>query len=331
MSLQGAANLIPGFGGPTGKVFPQHLAGGVSQPVVGNVWYVDAVNGSDTANAGNSWNNAFKTLKMAHDSAATNNYDVINIAPGGTGAGSGTSEAAHWTFSKSLVSVVGAPSPVPISPRSRILFTTAEDAVTCLTISGSGNTFSNLQIGTFVDNDVLVNITGSRNGFYGVNFAGQGEATSAAETTACSLTITGSGGENYFNGCTIGVDTIAKTAANADLILTGATVRNIFEDCRWLSFCTGSGSGHFWVSASAHTSIDRFVEFKNCLFLNATKSSGVAMTVGMTLSTTLEGTVVLSEMTQQFGATDWADNFQSLVVGGPVPTNSTSNFLIGAA
>lgn len=324
-----ARNYIPAlkYGA---KIIPQDLAMPFGLQV-GNIWYVDAKNGSDTANDGASWSHAFATLKQAHDSATDNNYDVIIVAPGGVGSGTGTSELAHWTFSKNLISVVGAPAPVPFSPRSRVLFTTAEDAITCLTISGSGNVFSDLQLGSFVDNDVLVNISGSRNAFYGVHFAGQGEATSAGEATACSLTITGSGGENYFNGCTVGIDTIAKTAANADLILTGATVRNIFEDSRFVSFCTGSGSGHFWVNASAHNSIDRFVEFKNCLFLNATKSSGVAMTVGMTLSTTLEGTVVLSGMTQQFGATDWADNFQSLVVGGPVPTAGTSNFLIGAA
>lgn len=327
--MRGIANLIPGAGGKVGKIYPEHLGapGGLIQ--VGNVWYVDPVNGSDTANGGNSWSNAFATLKKAHDSATDKNYDVIVVAPGGVATGSGTSEAAHWTFSKNLITVVGAPTAVPFSPRSRVLFTTAEDAVTCLTISGSGNVFSDLQIGTFVDNDILVNITGSRNAFYGVHFAGIGDSVNTAgQSTARCLVITGPGGENYFNGCTIGIDTVARSTSNAELELLSSTPRNVFEDCKFITYA--SNSGHLMVNIPAD-GIDRFVEFKNCLFHNAIESAATGMTVMMTIGTAPGGTILLTQMTQTFGATDWASSFTAVAVGGPVPTNSTSNFLIGAA
>ena len=57
------------------------------QPQVGNVWYVDPVNGSNTANDGTSWDSAFADLYTAYTAATTNNYDVIVIAPAGTGSG----------------------------------------------------------------------------------------------------------------------------------------------------------------------------------------------------------------------------------------------------
>ena len=62
-----------------------------------------------------------------------NNYDVIVVNPAGTGSGSGTDESAAlanglWTFSKSLITVIGAAAPSLVSPRSRILWDTASQS-----------------------------------------------------------------------------------------------------------------------------------------------------------------------------------------------------------
>lgn len=314
------------------KILPRNLAMPFGFVQAGNIWYVDPVNGSDTNNNGKSWASALATLYAAHNAAVNNNYDVIVVAPGGVATGSGTNESSQaptgWTFSKNLISVIGAPAVVPFSPRSRVLWNTASDAVTLLTISGSGNTFSDLQLGTFVDNDILCKLTGSRNAFYNVHFAGIGDSTAAAASTARSLVIQGPGGENYFNSCTIGLDTVARSTSNAELELLSSTPRNVFEDCRFITYA--SNSGHLMVNIPA-SGIDRFVEFKNCLFHNAIEAAATNMTVMMTIGTAPGGTILLTQLTQTFGATDWASSFTAVAVGGPVPTNSTSNFLIGAA
>ena len=137
-----------------GKIMPEDLAGMVGQPVVGNIWYVDAVSGSDSANAGNSWDDAFKTLGQAYSSAVDNNYDVIVIAPSGSSA---TSEASSITWAKNHITVVGATAPVSIGQRARILFASTATSP-CLTISGYGNRFINVLIGTFENLNVLISM-----------------------------------------------------------------------------------------------------------------------------------------------------------------------------
>ena len=49
MALEGAATIYPGFGGPQGKVLPQHIAGMIGLPYVGKIFYVDPNSGNDTS------------------------------------------------------------------------------------------------------------------------------------------------------------------------------------------------------------------------------------------------------------------------------------------
>lgn len=270
---------------------------------VGNVWYVDAVNGSDTF-GGQSTSSAFKTLYAAHNAATTNNYDVIVVAPSGTGSGTGTDESVYgaWTFSKSLITVVGSSAPTAISPRSRILWNTAGQSTSSalLTISGGGNTFMNIQFGTFVDNNILVTVTGARNYFGSVHFAGIGDATAGDDTAARSLILSGAG-ECRFVDCTIGLDTVARSVANASLELTGSCDRNRFEHCVFPAFVDNAGA--FFVIATTGNCYQRFVVFEDCLFLNAVDGSSTTMTAGISNAGTGNGIMLLKDCWMR-GATD---------------------------
>lgn len=313
------------------KWLPSDLAGMVGQPVVGNIWYVDGVNGSDNG-GGKSWNDAFKTLYAAHNAATDNNYDVIIVAPAGTGSGTGTDESTYgtWTFSKNLVTVVGGAAPSTISNRSRILWNTAGSTTTpLLTISGSGNRFMNVQFGTFVNNYILVKLTGDRNYFGGVHFAGIGEATAGGQATARSLWLADSD-ENLFEDCTIGLDTVARSAANAELEMSGETQRNLFRNCRFLSFA--SNAGHLFVKAASADDIDRFAIFDSCLFLNAIKSTATTMTVAMSLNASVGGAIILQN-SWLFGATDWANDFTNVYTAGSMAaaTAATAGLMAVAA
>jgi len=305
------------------KIEMSDTAGIGVKPYVGNIYYVDADSGSDTANSGTSWNDAFATLGAAYTACTTNNYDMIVVAPNGTS--STTESAIAW--SKNHITTIGASAYSPFSPRSRALWKTADDSP-ALTISGQGNTFSNVQLGTFVDLNVLVSLTGDRNSFHGVHFAGIGDATAGDDAAARCISMSGAE-ENYFNGCTIGLDTVARSTTNAELELASGSTRNVFEGCRFVSFA--DNAGHLFVKAASAADVDRFVEFKDCTFHNATNSTATAMTVAMDLHASLGGSVLLFN-SWLFGATDWADDFTNVeVAGGVQATGATAGLFVAAA
>src|SRR3990167_5566832 len=238
------------------------IAGTLGLAQVGNVYYVDAVNGSNSS-GGTSWDDAFATLTKAHDTATTHNYDVIIVAPNGT---SGTAEDATLAFSKSYITVIGANAPTNISQRSRVLFTTA-DTSPQLTISGNGNSFVNIQLATFVDSNILVTVSGDRNYFGNVHFAGIGDATAGADTAARCLYIN-DGDENVFDGCVFGLDTIMRSAANYTIELAGGVQRNSFFNCMFQMATDATTPVH--IKSTGTSGLDRWQRFDNCLFYNFT-------------------------------------------------------------
>lgn len=302
--MQQANTVYPEFRGNGLKWLASEVLGAGPYAQVGNVWYVDAVNGSDSANNGTAWNQAFKTLYAAHNAATTNNYDVIIVAPAGTGSGTGTDESVYgaWTFSKNLITVIGSSAPTAISPRSRILWATAGQSTSTalLTISGAGNSFIDVQFGTFVDNNILVTVSGSRNYFSDVHFAGIGDDTAGDDAAARSLVLSGAG-ENRFVGCTIGLDTVTRSTTNASLELTGSCDRNRFENCLFPMFADNAGA--VFVKAVTGNCYQRFVIFDKCIFLNAVDGSSTTITAGITNAGTGNGTMLLRDCWMR-GATD---------------------------
>lgn len=310
------------------KIIAEDLAGVIGLPQVGNTWYVDAVNGSDTTNDGTAWNQAFKTYYQAHSAATTNNYDQITVAPAGTGSGTGTDESVYgrWTFSKSLITTIGGPAPSRVSPRARILWGTASQSTTTnplLTISGQGNRFLNIQWATFVDNNVLVKLTGQRNTFAQVHFAGIGDATAGDDADARCLWVSG-GSENWIEDSIVGLDTIARSTSNAEIVFDTSATRNTFVNTDILTYA--DNAGHFFVTAGA-TSIDRWVKFYNCGFINPINSAATTMTDAMSLSGSAGGSVIGID-SYKIGATGWADTVTVLQLLS-VSSNSTYNQGIG--
>lgn len=326
--MPGLRDYVPGLQEGF-KVFPQDIAGMLGIPYVGNVWYVDATNGSDTANPGTAANQAFKTLYKAHSSAVNNNHDVIIINPGGVGSGTGTEESVYgaWTWTKNLTHVIGNAAPSRISQRARVLWGTAGQSTSAalLTFEGSGCIVANVQFATFVDNNILFQVKGDRNYFNNVHFAGIGNATAGDDTAARSLWLA-DGDENVFEACTIGLDTVARSTSNAELEFTGESQRNQFLDCLFL--CFADNAGHLFVKANtAGSDIDRFALFKNCGFINPINSTATTMTDAMALHASLAGSIVLIDC-YKIGATGWADNLTTVQALG-VSSNATYDQGIG--
>lgn len=329
--MQLANTVYPEFRNGGMKWLASDVLGDGGYPRAGNVWYVDAVNGSDSANNGTTPNAAFATLYAAHNAATTNNYDVIIVAPSGAASGSGTNESVYgtWTFSKSLITVIGSSAPTAISPRSRILWNTAgqSTSTSLLTISGVGNTFANVQFGTFVDNNILVTVTGSRNFFQSVHFAGIGDDTAGDDTAARSLVLSGAS-ECRFVDCTIGLDTVTRSVANASLELTGSCDRNRFENCLFPMF--GDNSGVLFIKATTGNCYQRFVIFDSCIFLNAVDGSSTTITAGISNGGTGNGTVFMKDCWMR-GATDMCNTYTNVYVTNPTVNTANQTFPIIAA
>ncbi len=281
------------------KIYPEDLAGMLGQPVVGNIYYVDPGAGSDTANNGKSYNKAFATLSKAHDAATTLNYDVIIIASSTT---AGTTDSAAVTFSKSYITVIGAAAPTNISQRSRIVFTTAATSPQ-LTISGNGNRFLNVQLATFVDSNILVTVSGDRNYFGNVHFAGIGDAT-AGDDTAARILYLNDGDENYFDGCVFGLDTIMRSAANYTVEMAGGVQRNTFNDCMFQMASDATTPRHVLVTGTS--GVDRWNRFNDCVWYNFTTNDSAQTAAAFDVSAqTATGHFLLTGTQQLIGIDNW--------------------------
>lgn len=228
------------------------------------VYYVDAANGSDS-NDGLSPETAMATISGAYAKTVTNQNDVVMYIA----SGSGVTESAAITWSKSYTHLIGVCAPTMVGQRARIFqLSTLTGASPFITISGSGCIFKNLYIFQGVaDATSLINVsvTGGRNYFENVHFAGGGHATQAVDGGA-SLQLNGAE-ENTFVNCTIGVDTVAAATGMMALHFDGEAHRNIFKGCNFTLYAGHTGAT--FVEVADGTGIDRYNLFDNCLFINS--------------------------------------------------------------
>lgn len=246
---------------------------GVPLPFTGNYYWVQQPSGTTTqASPGGSGTleSPFTDINTALDACTANNNDVILFK--------GTiyiDEAIVWD--KAQTHLIGVSNPLMRGKRSRISM--ASDATVFspfISVTAAGCMFMN--IGTFygfADNSaqVLWSDTGGRNGYFGCEFMGFGADLAAAHTGSRDFVLSGDTGECTFDSCVFGVDTVARTAANYTLEITGGSPRNHFNNCVFESYLTGSGSNaaHILIGAGG---IDRYARFMNCSFLASTSSGG---------------------------------------------------------
>ncbi len=294
------------------KIYPEDIAGMIGLPSVGNIYYVDPTNGSDSA-GGRTKDKAFKTLTVAYAALTADQDDVVVIA--GEGSTGRTAETAVITWAKRRTHVLGNGPLRSINPRNGLGTNFSGGSTTpVLTVSANNCSFTNISIADFNDNDVLVEVTGEYNTFNNVHFQGIGHATPASEAGARSLLLTGAG-ENEFNSCTIGIDTVTRAAANASLELTGSCPRNIFRDCLFPVYTSSADA--LWVKADTGNCFERFLIFEDCLFTNASLGSSTVMTIGMDLSTTGNGQVYMRN-SRFYGATDLTNTVTNVIQDSPV-------------
>ncbi len=117
-------------------------------------------------------------------------------------------------------------------------------------------------------------------------------------------------GENLFVDCTFGVDTIARSAANATIEFAGNSKRNVFINCKFITRCTASTPIH--MKSSGTNPLETYQLFVNPVFWNeAANGSGTTLAAVATLAASGNGNVVLVNPSR-FLITDWGTDATSL-------------------
>lgn len=314
---------------------------GANLPFTGNHYFVDPVNGSDGAEG--TVDDPLKTLKRAHDLCIDGNNDVVHLI--GNGQTSGTAYLTEQlVWSKNACHLVGICSPTKNSQRARIAIASGTTGFSPMVkVTGQGCMFSNISAYhgyATAETQICWLESGQRNYYENVHFAGMGDTggISGDQTGSASLHIDGgvaagtSGlGENTFVGCTIGLDTIARSVANANLKLSGATPRNVFKDCNFPAFADNAAV--LFVKASAASDLDKETIFDRCRFINCIKSTATTMTAGFSVHASVGG-LILMDQCVSVGATDIETNgapSNNIFIIGPVPTATTTGLAINNA
>ena len=318
-------------------------------PFTGKYWFVDPVNGLD-GNQGTSPSQALQSLYRAQLLAVAGRNDVVVLI--GNGASSGTArlskEAAQavdstatsgvLNWAKNAVHLVGVTAPTANAQRARIapptgVYTQANfGSGNFVNVTGAGCYFSNFSLfhgfSTGGTNQICWTENGGRNAYSNVDFGGIADAASAADAGSRSLKVTGTG-ENSFYHCTVGLDTVSRSVANASLEFAGATPRNVFEDCLF-PFDT-SNAGVLGILGTGAGCIDRFQLFRNTQFINNIKSGSTQMTALLSLTNAAPGGLIdFDSRCAIIGITKWGDanGLNNSYVSQPVPTAATSGIAL---
>ena len=227
-------------------------------------YFVDAANGSDS-NDGLTPASALATIGAAEAKCVANQHDTVFYLASSSSVS--LTEALVWD--KNYTHLIGIAAPTMVGQRARIFQTsTLTGASPLITISASGCIFKNLYIFQGVDDAtslINVSVTGGRNYFENVHFAGGGHATQAVNGGA-SLKLDGAE-ENTFVNCTVGVDTVAAATGMVGILFDGQAHRNIFKGCNVTMYAGHTGAA--FVEVADGTGIDRYTVFDNCQFINS--------------------------------------------------------------
>lgn len=228
-----------------------------------NFYFVDPANGNDS-NDGKRPEKPLATLLAAYNLCTANQHDTVVLI--GSSTANTLSAALDWA--KSYTHLIGLGAPANVAQRCRITqLSTLTGASPLLTVSASGCIFKNFYIFQGVaDATSLINVsvTGGRNYFENVHFAGGGHATQAIDGGA-SLKLDAAE-ENLFYRCTIGVDTIDAATGMVGLLFDTEAHRNEFKECRFRLRAGNAGAA--FVEVADATGIDRDNLFDNCIFIN---------------------------------------------------------------
>lgn len=313
------------------------LGMGILPSTQGKTIHCKPYSGSDS-NGGATPDEAVKTLSKALSIATANQNDIVYLyAESNTAASTTDYQSATLDWNKDGVHLIGVGAAPVIGQRARIAFaSTYNSAYNLFTLSANNCLLYGLEIFEGVAGTSptgCMKVTGYRNVIRRCQISGMGGAAGANDiASAYSLTIS-AGQENVFEDCYIGLDTVTLGAQiNAQVYLSSAAARNIFKGCLFTTYTNHATNNQFLrIGASG---IDRFVEFRDCFFLNpagAALAGSTALTQAFTINAAPGGAVLLTGTTSGFGFTDWnSADTGNVIVANAAPTAGTSGLALAA-
>jgi hypothetical protein len=305
--------------------------------------FCDPVNGND-ANDGLSLKNSKKTLAAAYALTTSGANDTVYLVASGLSSGTARLDVNTFSWDNNCTHLVGITPPNRLGLRARIAPTAATTAFTPLfTITGDGCFFQNIQwwhgFTTGAAAAINVYMNGANyNRFENCHFAGMGDAASAASATSRSLKIYNSG-ENEFVRCTLGIDTVARSAASATVEFAGPNVggaaynpRNKFIDCDFLAWTTTvQTQTDILVGAR---DIDRWLIVDNCRFMNCLNSSGYLIQTAIAETDAAAGGQILFKNCALVGRTGFGKDATArgfIKIEGGTPATATTGLAVAPA
>lgn len=267
-------------------------------------YYVDPARGT-AGNPGTNVDVPLIGLEEAYANTVANQHDAVRYLAGS----SGDTLAAKLTWAKNYTHLIGHAAPTNVAQRARVFYAAALATTPMIDWTASGCILRNMYFFHGVASTsslVCFRVTGGRNFFHNVHFAGIGHATGQGDIAGARSLLLDGAEENLFLDCTIGVDTIARSAANAQIELTGQATRNTFQNCTILSYADSATA--LMVKAASSGDIDRWVKFKNCSFINiptAIVGGALSLTSAFNISASVGGVIILENCTF-VGCTDIA-------------------------
>jgi len=301
---------------------PLIASGGVFHGVgKGQVFFVDAANGSDNA-SGRTPQTALATIEAAYNKCVADRHDTVVILS----SGSSITISDQLSWAKDLTHLVGIAAPTPNS-RARITST----SVNPIALTADGCIFANFRVFQNSSNiaSQAITIDGSRNYFFNVDLQGQAHATAAASSIAGSLHING-GEENRFERCTFGLDTVVKTAGSV-LSFDGGAARNEFIKCVFKSACETVGVAH--VNFDDVSACDRYTLFEQCRFINFWTNHTDKLTEVFDIPSGMATCDFILDQCSAIGFDEWAqsDRGNIWVIGGTPAAGTAGSGSTGIA
>jgi hypothetical protein len=291
-------------------------------PLTGSWFFVDYQYGSDgngvasgrTASGGTVGgappNAPMKTLAAAHNLCLAGNNDVVVLMSDGTTA-STQRQTTTLSWTKNATHLLGMSAPCMEGQRARI--STASGATTNLnplvSISASDCIFANFSmfqgVGQASTDEQLINITGLRNYFGNVQFGGMGNAVGAGRAGSYIILLDGAE-ENLFEHCSVGLETIQRSAANASVKVRNGAHRNNFRNCDFPM--AASATSPLFLDVNATNALNGgSMRFRDCTFSSLLNiSSAATPAVVAVVASDANGTVYFSNCAAV--ATNWAAN-----------------------
>ncbi len=310
----------------------------------GNWFFVDAVAGSD-GNTGAA-DSPLASVYAAYAKTVSGHNDVVVIVGSGSTAGTQrlslanaqkitpAATAGTLTWANSATHLIGMTAPCITSQRARFAPPTGTYTQTTfgsgnfIVVSGQGCYFANFSVfngfSTGGNNQIAWTDSGGRNYYYNVDIQGAADAASAASTSSRSLKLSGTTGENVFDSCTVGTDTVARSVANAALEFAGGIPRNTFRKCHFP--LQTSAATPLTILGTGAACIDRWQSFEDCLFVNGISSSSTAASVVASLTSASPGGLLSFQRCTAIGFTKWGDTnaLANSYVDGGAPTAATT-------